>query len=167
MPEIAQAAEITLVRDFAIIMAVAGVAIMLFKRLKQPPVLGYLIAGLIVGPFTLPLLGIQPPISNIESIRLLADLGLVLLLFALGLDFGWHRIRRMGLRVVLIGTIEIIFMIAVGYEIATLLGWSTIEAIFLGGAVSISSSAMIVKVLRDRGKLMTSQGQLIVGILLV
>ena len=73
----------------------------------------------------------------------------------------------MGLRVVFIGTIEIIFMIAVGYEIATLLGWSTIEAIFLGGAVSISSSAMIVKVLRDRGKLMTSQGQLIVGILLV
>lgn len=167
MPEIAQAGEFTLVRDFAIIMAVAGVAIILFRRLKQPPVLGYLIAGLIVGPFTLPLLGIQAPISNIESIRLLADLGLVLLLFALGLDFGWHRIRQMGLRIILIGTIEIIFMIALGYEIATVLGWSTTEAIFLGGALSISSSAIIVKVLRDRGMLMTSQGQLIVGILLV
>jgi len=80
MPEIVQAGEFTLVRDFAIIMAVAGVAIILFRRLNQPPVLGYLIAGLIVGPFTLPVLGIQAPISNIESIRLLADLGLVLLL---------------------------------------------------------------------------------------
>ncbi|MDA0769341.1 MAG: cation:proton antiporter [Chloroflexi bacterium] len=167
MPEIAQAGEFTLVRDFAIIMAVAGVAIILFRRIKQPPVLGYVIAGLIVGPFTLPLLGIQSPVSNVESIRLLADLGLVLLLFALGLDFGWHRIRQMGLRVILIGTIEIIFMIALGYEIAMLLGWSTTEAIFLGGALSISSSAIIVKVLRDRGLLMTSHGKLIVGILLV
>ena len=130
MPEIVQAGEFTLVRDFAIIMAVAGVAIILFRRLNQPPVLGYLIAGLIVGPFTLPVLGIQAPISNIESIRLLADLGLVLLLFALGLDFGWHRIRQMGLRIILIGTIEIIFMIALGYEIAMVLGWSTTEAIF-------------------------------------
>jgi CPA2 family monovalent cation:H+ antiporter-2 len=167
MPEIVQAGEFTLVRDFAIIMAVAGVAIILFRRLNQPPVLGYLIAGLIVGPFTLPVLGIQAPISNIESIRLLADLGLVLLLFALGLDFGWHRIRQMGLRIILIGTIEIIFMIALGYEIAMVLGWSTTEAIFLGGALSISSSAIIVKMLRDRGLLMTTQGQIIVGILLV
>lgn len=167
MPEIAQAGEFTLVSDFAIIMAIAGVAIILFRRINQPPFLGYLIAGLIVGPFTLPLFGLQSPVSNIESIRLLADLGLVLLLFALGLDFGWHRIRRMGLRIILIGTIEIVFMIALGYEIAMLLGWSTTEAIFLGGAMSISSSAIIVKVLRDRGLLMTPHGQLIVGILLV
>lgn len=167
MPEVVVSHEFTLVRDFAIIMAVAGVAIVIFRRLNQPPILGYLIAGVIVGPFTLPLFGIHPPITNTESIRLLADLGLVLLLFALGLEFGWSRIRQMGLRVILIGTIEIIFMIALGYELATLMGWSATEAIFLGAALSISSSAIIVKVLRDTGKLFTPYGRLIVGILVV
>jgi Kef-type K+ transport system membrane component KefB len=72
------AEEFVLVRDFAIIMAVAGGVVVLFRRFNQPPILGYLIAGLLIGPFTFP----RPPITNLESIRLLADLGLVLLLFA-------------------------------------------------------------------------------------
>ena len=159
--------EFALVRDFAIIMAVAGVAIVLFRRFNQPPILGYLVAGLIVGPYSLPLFGLPTPIAKIESIRLLADLGLVLLLFALGLEFGWQRIRQVGLRVILIGTIEITFMMALGYEIGTLLGWSGTDAIFLGAALSISSSAIIVKVLRDTGSLFRSNGRLIVGILVV
>lgn len=159
--------ELTLVRDFAIIMMVAGIAIAVFRRLNQPPILGYLVAGLVVGPFTLPHLGIHAPVTNIESIRLLADLGLVLLLFAIGLEFGWQRIRQMGLRVVLIGTIEFIFMMALGYEIGILMGWTGTEAIFLGAALSISSSAVIVKVLRDSGLLFTQHGRLIVGILVV
>ena len=156
-----------LVRDFATIMAVAGVAIVVFQLLKQPPVLGYLIAGIIVGPYTLPLLNLPAPVHDTESIHLMAELGFIVLLFALGLEFGWRRIREMGLRVILIGTIEICFMIALGYEIATLMGWSTTEAIFLGAALSISSSAIIVKVLRDLGMLHEQHGRLIVGILVV
>ena len=156
-----------LVRDFATILAVAGVAIVVFQWLKQPPVLGYLIAGLIVGPFTLPLLGLPAPITHTEGIRLMADLGFIMLLFALGMEFGWRRIRQMGVRVILIGTIEIAFMIALGYEVATLLGWSPTEAIFVGAALSISSSAIIVKVLRDSGRLLQPHGRLIVGILVV
>ena len=156
-----------LVRDFATIMAVAGVAIVLFQWLRQPPVLGYLIAGLIVGPYTLPLVGLPAPVSNTEGIHLMAELGFIILLFAIGLEFGWRRIRQLGLRVVLIGAIEIIFMIALGYEIATLLGWSTMEAIFLGAALSISSSAIIIKVLRDTGMLHGPHGRLIIGILIV
>ena len=148
-------------------MAVAGVAIVIFQLLRQPPVLGYLIAGLIVGPYTLPLLNLPAPVTHIESIHLMAELGFIVLLFALGLEFGWRRIRQMGLRVILIGTIEIIFMIALGYEVATLLGWSGTEAIFLGAALSISSSAIIIKVLRDTGMLHERHGQLIVGILVV
>ena len=156
-----------LVRDFATIMAVAGVAIVVFQLLKQPPVLGYLIAGIIVGPYTLPLLNLPAPVHDTESIHLMAELGFIVLLFALGLEFGWRRIREMGLRVILIGTIEICFMIALGYEIATLMGWSTTEAIFLGAALSISSSAIIIKVLRDLGMLHEQHGRLIVGILVV
>ena len=167
MPEAEVIEEFRLVQDFAVIMAVAGVAIVLFRRFGQPPILGYLLAGLLVGPFTLPLLGLQPPVDNIESIRLLADLGLVLLLFGIGLEFGWQRIRQIGLRVIFIAVIEISFMIALGYEIGTMLGWSGTEAFFLGAALSISSSAIIVKVLRDSGLLFRSQGRLIVGILVV
>ena len=152
-----------LVRDFAIIMAAAGAGLVLFRRLGQPAVLGYLLAGIIIGPFVLPSLSLE----DTETVRLLADLGLVLLLFAMGLELGWERLRRIGLRVILIGTIEIAFMIALGYEIGLLLGWSGTEAIFLGAALSISSSAILLKILRDTGRLQETHGRLIVGILVV
>ncbi len=159
--------DAVLVRDFATIMAVAGVAIVIFQWLKQTPVLGYLIAGLVVGPYTLPLLNLPAPVTHTESIHLMAELGFIMLLFAIGLEFGWRRIRQLGPRVILIGTVEIIFMIALGYEVATLLGWSAMEAIFLGAALSISSSAIIFKVLRDTGMLHERHGRLIVGVLVV
>ena len=155
--------DFALVRDFAIIMAVAGGALVLFRRFNLPPILGYLLAGFIVGPFTLP----DPPIHNVETIRLLSDLGLVLLLFALGLEFGWERIRQVGFRVVLIGVVEMTFMIALGYEVGLLLGWSGKESFFLGAALSISSSAILVKMLRDNGQLLQTHGRLIIGILVV
>lgn len=152
-----------LVRDFAITMAVAGGALVLFRFLRQPPVLGYLLAGVIIGPFTLP----NPPVQDVDTIRLLADLGLVLLLFGIGLEFGWQRIRRIGTRVILIALVEMTIMFALGYEVGTLLGWSGIESVFLGAALSISSSAILVKMLRDSGSLFATRGRLIVGILVV
>ena len=155
--------EFAVVKDFAIIMAVAGGALLLFRRFNLPPILGYLVAGVLVGPFTLP----NPPIQDVETVRLLADLGLILLLFALGIELGWERIRQVGVRVVLIGAIEITFMMALGYEVGLLLGWSGQEAIFLGAALSISSSAVLIKMLRDTGTLMGMRGRLVVGILVV
>lgn len=144
-------------------MAAAGVSLLLFRRFRQPPILGYLLAGLIIGPFTLP----TPLVKNPEIVRPVADLGLVILLFALGLEFGWTRIRQIGLRVVIIGAIEITVMITLGYEVGRLLGWTTKESLFLGCALSISSSAVLAQVLRDQGRLQTSVGRLIVGILVV
>jgi monovalent cation:H+ antiporter-2, CPA2 family len=157
------AEEFALVRDFAIIMAVAGGVVVLFRKLNQPPILGYLIAGLLIGPFTFPC----PPITNRESIRLLADLGLVLLLFAVGLEFGWRRIRQVGLGVLFIGGLEMLIMISLGYWVGRLLGWMVQESIFLGAALSISSSAILVKVLQDMGRLASLSGRLIIGTLVV
>ena len=151
------------IRDFAITMAVAGGALVLFRSLKLPPVLGYLMAGVIIGPFTLPI----PPIQNLDAIRLMADLGLVLLLFGIGLEFGWQRIRRLGFGVIVIGLVEMTVMFALGFGIADLLGWTGVEKVFLGAALSISSSAILVKMLRDTGSLFESRGRLIVGILVV
>jgi len=155
--------EFALVRDFAIIMVVAGAVTLLFRKLRQPPVLGYLIAGVLIGPYALPV----PPVTDIHTVRLLADLGLVLLLFGLGLEFSWSMIRQIGLSVLIIGALEITIMISLGYGLGKMLGWSTLDALFLGAAFHISSSAIIVKVLRDLGKLNYLSSKLIVGILVV
>jgi len=155
--------ELGLVRDFAIIMTVAGGVTLLFRWLRQPPILGYLIAGLIIGPYTLPI----PLVQDVDTIRLLADLGLVLLLFGVGLEFSWNKIREVGLAAPIIGGIEILTMFALGYGLGQLFGWSTLDSIFLGAAMHISSSAIIVKILRDMGRQNLLSSKLIVGILVV
>jgi len=155
--------EISLVRDFAIIMVVAGAVTLLFRQLRQPLVLGYLLAGFLLGPHTLPV----PLVTDVHTISLLADLGLVLLLFGIGLEFSWSKIREIGMSVLVIGGIEITTMIVLGYSLGRLLGWSTTDAIFLGAALHISSSAIIVKMLRDTHKLQHIFSRLIIGILVV
>lgn len=152
-----------LLRDFAIVMAVGGGAVVLFRVFRQPPILGYLLGGLLIGPYTLP----SPPVKNIELITALADLGLIILLFSLGLDLGWKRLRTVGFRVVVIGVLEITLMMSLGYEIGTLLGWTGTESIFLGAALSISSTAILYKMLRDTGQLHHIRGRIIVGILVI
>ena len=162
-----------LVRTFAITMGVAGASLVLFRLLRLPPVLGYLLAGIIISPFILPDSLTLPdsladtPGDNTSIISLLADLGLALLLFGIGLEFGWQRIRRIGSRVILIGLVEMTIMFTLGYQVGTLLGWTGLERVFLGASLSISSSAILVKMLRDTGTLFAPQGQLIVGILVV
>ncbi|MSQ13522.1 MAG: cation:proton antiporter [Dehalococcoidia bacterium] len=136
---------------------------LLFRRLHLSPVLGYLIAGVIVGPYT----GQAIIVRDITTIRLLADLGLVLLLFTIGLEFGWERLRQIGARVAVIGIMEITIMVALGYAIGLALGWTATEAVFLGAAMSITNSAILAKVLADTGQIRQTNGQLIVGILVV
>ncbi len=144
-------------------MSVAGVGIVIVRKLGLPAILGYLIAGVIVGPFTFD----NPIIEDVETIRRLADLGLVLLLFALGLEFGWERVRQVGLKVLFIGAVEVTLMITLGYQLGLAFGWTATESVFLGAAMSISSSAVLVKMLRDAGELYGPRGRLIVGILVV
>ena len=144
-------------------MAIAGGALVLFRQLNLPPVLGYLLAGIIIGPYTLP----NPLVENLDIIRLLADLGLVLLLFSIGLELGWQHIRGIGAAVTMIALLEFTIMFALGYQVALLLGWGHVEGVFLGACISISSSAILMKMLRDTGRLMETQGRVIVGILVV
>lgn len=146
----------------AMVVAAGGLA--LARLMRQPPVLGYLLAGLLIGPFTLP----HPIIGNRDTIELLAELGLVLLLFGIGLELGWRRIREIGFRVLVIGVIEISTLTLLGVMLADkLLGISGASGLYLGGAMAISSSAILLKGLRDGGNLRTGWGQTIVGILLV
>ena len=151
------------VRDFALIMVAAAVALILFRLIRQPPILGYLLAGVLVGPFALQGRFVQ----DTETVSLVAEVGLVVLLFAIGVEFGWERIRKVGLRVVVIGAVEITGMISLGYFLGRALGWSSTTSIYLGAALAFSSSAVLVQILRENGQLMSLRGQLVVGVLVV
>jgi monovalent cation:H+ antiporter-2, CPA2 family len=155
--------DFSLLRDFALIMAVAGGVTFLLRKLHPPIVLCYLLAGVIISPYVLPLFST----SDVHTIGLLADIGLILLLFGVGLEFGWSKIRQVGLTALIIGGIEITTMICLGYGLGRLLGWSKVDSIFLGAALHTSSSAIIVKLLRDSGKLSLVSSRVIVGILVV
>lgn len=154
----------TLLKDFTVAMVIAAAGLALARLVRQPPVLGYLLAGMIIGPFTLP----TPLISNRDTIELLAELGLILLLFGIGLELGWRRIRSIGFQVLVIGVVEISVLTLFGVWIASILpGIDASHGLYLGGAIAISSSAILLKGLRDGGNLDAGWGRTIVGILLV
>lgn len=152
-----------LLQDFAIIMVVAGVVMLIFRKLRQPAILGYLAAGLIIGPYTAT--GIS--VSNVDTITLLAELGLVLLLFATGLDFSWGKIRTVGLAAIVIAVAESITMFCIGYGLGQLFGWSTLDSLFLGAAVQVTGTAWIVKLLRDMGKTNLVSSRILVAVSVV
>lgn len=153
--------EFKLVQDFALIMVTAGAVTLLFHKFRQPPLLGYLIAGLLVGPY----LPTGFAVADVTTIRLLADLGIVVLLFGLGLEFPWSMIRTMGLAAPVIALVEVTGMMAVGYLVGRLLGWPALDALFLGCALSITSSAIVTKFLEDAKRLHLRFSGLVVSIL--
>ena len=154
----------TLLKDFTIAMVILAAGLGLARLTRQPPVLGYLLAGVVIGPFTLP----TPLITDLDTIGLLAELGLILLLFGIGLELGWRQVRSIGLQVLVIGVVEISVLTLFGVWLASILpGIDPGHGLYLGGALAISSSAILLKGLRDSGNLYTRWGQTIVGILLV
>lgn len=151
------------IQDLAVIMLAAGFISILFHRLKQPVVLGYIIAGIIIGPYT-------PPfslISNQESIQTLAQLGVVFLMFSLGLEFSFRELKKVGAMASIIALGEIIVMLWIGYEIGHVLGWRIVDSLFLGGILAISSTTIIIKALKELHLSKENFAQLIYGILIV
>ena len=134
-----------LLKDLAVIMTIAAFAMYACHRLKQPAIIGYLLAGLIIGPFT-------PPfslVSDIESIRSISELGLVFLMFSLGLEFNLPRLRKAGLPAAVTAMVVVSGMILTGALAGKLLGWPTANSLMLGAVVSISGSTVIAKVFFD------------------
>lgn len=151
------------IQDLAVIMLIAGLVTLVFHRLKQPVVLGYILAGVIIGPHTPPFALIQDE----HTIRTLSELGVVFLLFALGLEFSLRKLASVGLTAVVAAVVEIAAMLFIGYWIGQYFGWGRMDSIFLGAILSISSTTIIVKAL-DELKLKSERfSQLIFGILIV
>ena len=155
--------DVGILQDLAIVMIVAGVVTIIFHRLKQPVVLGYVLAGLIVGPHTLPF----PPVHDEERIRTISDMGLIFLMFGLGLHFSLRRLAQVGMSALVAGVIEIAGMLLIGYAVGRLMHWGHMESIFLAGIVAISSTTIIVKVLNEMGRMKERFAELIFGILIV
>src|SRR3954471_6665607 len=155
--------SVAFLHDLAIVMIVAAVVTIVFHRLKQPVVLGYILAGVIIGPHTPPILFLHEQ----ESVQTLAELGMIFLLFSLGLEFNFRKLTRVGFTAVIAATLEILLMIWVGYEIGRAFGWKTMDCIFLGAMLSISSTTIIVKALNELGRAKERFAELIFGILIV
>ncbi|MCO7514719.1 cation:proton antiporter [Pseudomonas guariconensis] len=154
---------ISFIQDLAVIMLVAGVVTILFHRFKQPVVLGYIVAGFIIGPHT-------PPFGLIhdeDTIKTLAELGVIFLMFCLGLEFSLRKLFKVGATAFIAAFMEIVLMIWIGFEIGRWFGWNTMDSLFLGAILAISSTTIIVKALNDLKMKNERFAQLIFGVLIV
>ena len=145
------------VMSMALVIAVAAIIILIFHRLRQPLVLGYLVAGILVGPF----------VGSRDYVEFLARLGIILLTFSIGLEFNLKKLRAIGATVIVAATIEILLMIVFGFQLGLGLGWTALEATLLGAVLSVGSTLIIVRALREYGGLDNDRAKLVVGLLIV
>ena len=137
----------SLIGDLALILICAGIMTLLFKRLKQPIVLGYIVAGFLASP-NMPYM---PSVTDMHGIHLWSDIGVIFLLFALGLEFSFKKILKMGAAPIIAALAIIMGMMYVGSFTGTLFGWSDMDCIYLGGMLAMSSTTIIFKAFEDMG----------------
>lgn len=147
-----------LISDLAIILVAAGCSTLVFKALRQPVILGYIVAGLLAGPSV----SFIPTISDASSIRVWADIGIIFLLFAMGLEFSFRKLLNVGGTAVTAAVTIVAGMMFVGYGAGMLMGFSHMSSIFLGGMLSMSSTAIVFKAFDDMGL----RGQRFTGVVL-
>ncbi|HEX9014923.1 MAG TPA: cation:proton antiporter, partial [Chloroflexota bacterium] len=153
--------DIQLVVDLAVAVLAAFIGGTVAQRLRLPVLLGYLAGGLVIGPFT------PGPHASVQTIRTMAEIGVALLMFALGAEFSLREIRRLGKVGGVGGTLQIATITVLGVALAPLAGLSPIQGIFLGALLALSSTLVAVKLLMGRGELQSMHGRAALGILLV
>ena len=137
--------DLRLVADLALILTSAGVVTVIFKLLKQPLVLGYLVAGFLVGPH----LHIFPTVADTADVEAWSEIGIIFMMFGVGLEFSFKKLMSVGSKAFITAFVGIIGMIGVGTLLGFVMGWGVMESIFLGGMLSMSSTAIIVKAFED------------------
>lgn len=152
-----------LILDLAWILVLAAVATLVFKKLKQPVVLGYILAGFLASPnFTY-----LPSISNLENIEVWADLGIVVLMFSLGLEFSFKKLMNSGSSAIITALIIIVGMTLAGFGVGYMLHLNTINCIFLGGMISMSSTTIILKAFTDLGLKQQKFASMVLAVLII
>ena len=153
----------TIITDLAMILLVAGVTTILFKKINQPLVLGYIIAGFITGPN----FSFFPTITDKVNVQSWSEIGVIFLLFALGLEFSFYKLKKVGSTAFVSTAVIICSMLFVGYGVGQLLGWGHMDSIFLGGMLSMSSTAIIIKAFDDLNLRNQSFTEVVFGVLIV
>jgi CPA2 family monovalent cation:H+ antiporter-2 len=152
-----------LIRDLGLILMTAAVAVLLFKKIKQPLVLGYLIAGFLAGNH----FDFFPSIKDIKSVEVWAEIGVIFLLFSLGLEFSFKKLMKVGGTASITAITQIITMVALGYQAGTWMGWKPMDSIFLGVILSISSTTIILKTFEELGVKTQKFAGIVLGSLIV
>lgn len=152
-----------LITDLGLILAAAGITTLLFKRINQPIVLGYILAGLLVGPH----IEFIPTVTDLESVKIWAEIGVIFLLFNLGLEFSFKKLVKVGGSASITAIVEVVFMLLVGFLAGKAMGWSNMDAIFLGGILSISSTTIIIRAFEEIGVKHKKFAGLVFGVLIV
>jgi len=167
------------VTDLAIIMILAAIVTLAFFKIRQPLIIGYLFAGMLIGPLSPLWTSILPQngssgtsagigiLSDISALNLFADIGVILLLFVIGIEFPFAKIRSIGKVAVGSGTLGLFATLGVVFMAASALGLNFMDSLFIAAALSISSTAIIIKILQDSGKIKKESSILIMGILIV
>lgn len=152
-----------LITDLTLILCSAAVISLLFKKLKQPIVLGYIIAGLLVGPN----LKLFPTVVELESIRTWADIGVIFLLFSLGLEFSFKKLLKVGGIASVTGIMGVGFTMLVGFLAAKIIGWSNMDGLFLGGILSIASTTIIIRAFDELNVKTQKFTEIVMGVLVI
>ncbi len=152
--------EIGFIRDLAVVMLVAGATTIVFQRLRQPVLLGYILAGVLIGPHTPGMLVADP-----RAIDDISNLGVVLLMFTLGLEFSVRKLREVGIGVLAVAVGEVGLMLWIGIGAGQLFGWKGMDALFLGAIISLSSTMVATRALAENGQQHQSFAKSVVGLL--
>lgn len=152
-----------LISDLALILASAACVSLIFRKLRQPVVLGYIIAGLLVGPQV----KLFPTIVEIESIQIWAEIGVIFLLFGLGLEFSFKKLLAVGPVALLTALVELSCTMVLGYAIGQALSWNTMDSLFLGGILSIASTTIIIRAFDELGVRTQKFTGIVTGILII
>ncbi len=156
--------EVTqVIQDFAIIMIVASVMALISYKLKQPMLIGYIVAGMIIGPYTPPFGFILQP----EILNLLAEIGIILLLFVVGLEYPIAKLRAVGRKALIIALSEAFGTFALGYIVGQAMGLALFDSLFLALAISVTSTVIVMRVLEELGMIKDETSYLLLGVAVI
>lgn len=151
------------VMDLAIIMVVAAIMLAITYKLRQPMVIGYIIAGLIIGPYTLPF----SVVSSIETVSLMAEIGIILLLFTVGTEYPIAKLRSIGRKALVIAMSEALGTFAIGYLVGQQMGLALFDSLFLALSISVTSTVIVMRVLEELGMIKDEAAYLLLGIAVI
>ncbi len=149
-------------RDLAYVFVAAVLGGLVASRLRQPLILGYVLAGVLIGPFTP-----GPAVSDIRALELLAEIGVILLMYSIGMEFSLRELLQVKWVAILGGPAGIVLSIALGAGAGWLLGWSALQGVTVGAVISVASTMVLSRLLSDRGELQAQPGRLMIGITLI